>query len=50
MSFTWRKWALGMALVSAAAVSCTQDFNVFQFQEPSGAGASATVTSTGSAG
>ncbi|MBM4357436.1 MAG: hypothetical protein FJ096_04925 [Deltaproteobacteria bacterium] len=37
--FDWRKVALGMAAVSALAVSCTQDFNSFQFKEPTGAGA-----------
>lgn len=50
MSFEWRKWAVGWIAVSAAAVSCTQDFNAFQFQDPSGAGASSATTSTGSKG
>jgi hypothetical protein len=45
--FDWRKLALGMATVSALAVSCTQDFSSFQFKETSGAGAASASSSSG---
>lgn len=50
MTFALRNWALGMIFVAAAAVSCTQDFNVFHFADENGAGASTPAGSTGAAG